>query len=360
MLCVDSLYNPIYGYFSSQAVIFNPGTPFDFPRMASEAAFNRELDLRYASFEDELDAKTEYNETRQLWHTPTELFRPHYAEAMARYLVANYKLSIYPYADLVIYELGAGNGTFMLNVLDYIRDTDPEVYARTRYKIVEISAALAQLQKEGLQANAESRGHVDKVEIINESIFSWKTYEPAPCFVVALEVIDNFGHDVIRYNLHTEEPLQGTVLVDTEGEMYEFYTPVIDANVARFLRVRDAACTFQYKHPLHPKFRRRTPFVTRLKNMVMGREASNLSEAEYVPTRLMQFFDVLQKFFPAHRLLCSDFHSLPDTVEGINAPVVQTRFQRRIVPVTTPLVSPCYSEFVEDNVAAEKLIGSCT
>ncbi len=28
--------------------------------------------------------------------------------------------------------MGAGNGTLMLNILDFIRDPDPEVYARTK------------------------------------------------------------------------------------------------------------------------------------------------------------------------------------------------------------------------------------
>lgn len=256
---------------------------------------------------------------------------------MARYLVANYKLSMYPYNDLIIYELGAGNGTFMLNVLDYIRDTDADVYARTRYKIVEISTALATLQADRLKSSASAQGHADKVDVINRSIFTWDTYEPQPCFVVALEVIDNFGHDLVRYNTVTEEPLQGTVLIDTKGEMFEFYTRTLDPAVSRYLRVRDAACDFPYRHPLHPANRKRRR-VAGLRDMLIGGGQSQLSEAEYVPTRLMQFFDVLQKFFPAHRLLCSDFHELGDTVEGLNAPVVQTRFQRNIVPVSTPLV----------------------
>jgi hypothetical protein len=66
--------------------------------------------------------------------------------------------------------------------------------------------------------------------------------------------------------------------------------------------------------------------------------APNLSAPEYIPTRLMHFFDILHKYFPAHKLVTSDFHALPDAVDGVNAPVVQTRYQRRMVPVTTPLV----------------------
>ncbi len=139
---VDSLYNPNYGYFTKHATIFNPGEPFDFPSIKDGAEFNRMVDLSYVEFEDALD-EIDPDETRQLWHTPTELFRPYYGEAIARYLVTNYKMTLFPYHDLIIYEMGAGNGTLMRNILDYIYENEPEVYSRTQFKIIEISDALA-------------------------------------------------------------------------------------------------------------------------------------------------------------------------------------------------------------------------
>lgn len=327
----DSLYNPSYGYFSKQVVIFTPGKQFDFNNIQDEPAFHRILGQRYTEFEDGLDEK-EPNDTRQLWHTPTELFRPYYGESIARYLVANYKLSQYPYYDLIIYEMGAGNGTLMLNILDYIREADPSVYERTQFKIIEISSNLAKLQENRLLRNAGSRGHASKVQIINKSIFEWNQTVSSPCYFLAMEVFDNFAHDAIRYDPQTEEPLQGTVLIDTQGDFYEFYIPNIDPVASRFLRVRDAATGGRYPHPLYQnyllrKFRNSIPF------------APNLSHPEYIPTRLMQFFDILAKYFPGHRLLTSDFHDLPDTIKGVNAPVVQTRYMRQTVPVTTPFVS---------------------
>ena len=327
----DSLYNPSYGYFSKQVVIFTPGDPFDFNNIQDEPEFYRLLGTRYTEFEDKLDEK-EPSESRQLWHTPTELFRPHYGEAIARYLVANYKISQYPYHDLIIYEMGAGNGTLMLNILDYIRDTEPSVYDRTKFKILEISSTLAKLQARQLQLGADSRGHSAKVEIINKSVFEWNQVVPSPCFFLAMEVFDNFAHDAIRYHPDTEEPMQGTVLIDSDGEFYEFYAPQIDPVASRFLRVRHAATGGKYPHPLH-----QNRIMRRLRHSIPF--SPNLSDPEYIPTRLMQFFDILAEYFPAHRLVTSDFHALPDTIKGVNAPVVQTRYQRRTVPVTTPLVS---------------------
>ena len=327
----DSLYNPNYGYFSKQVVIFSPGDTFEFNTMKDEPEFYKTLGERYTDFEDALDVESP-NDTRQLWHTPTELFRPYYGEAIARYLVANYKLSHHPYHDLIIYELGAGNGTLMLNILDYIRDLHPDVYARTRFKVIEISSALALLQQAQFTRSASSRGHADHVEIINRSVFLWNTYVTSPCYFLALEVFDNFAHDSIRYDPITEEPLQGSVLIDDLGDFYEFYSPILDPVASRFLRVRNAACSHSFNHPL------RTSRVSRILKSIAPL-ASNLTMPEYIPTRLMQFFDILHEYFPRHELLTSDFNALPDTVKGFNAPVVQTRYQRRVVPVSTPLVS---------------------
>ena len=331
----DSLYNPNYGYFSKHATIFNSSEPFDFPGIADEAAFNRLVDKSYIEFEDALDAK-EPDETRQLWHTPTELFRPHYGHAIARYLVTNYKMTLYPYHDLIIYEMGAGNGTMMQNILDYIRATDPDVYQRTKFKIIEISPSLAQMQMRNIQKLPDSAEHLDHIEIINRSIFDWDEYIHSPCFFLALEVFDNFAHDSIRYDPQSEDPLQGSVLIDDDGEFFEYYERKLDPIASRFLRIRDVASRSPYQTPVSGsrilrKMRHALPL------------APNLTEPEYIPTRLMQFFDVLRDFFPAHRLVVADFNQdLPDTTPGLNSPVVQTRYQRRNVQVTTPFVHQGY------------------
>ncbi|EGP87352.1 unnamed protein product [Zymoseptoria tritici ST99CH_1A5] len=335
----DSLYNPHYGYFSKNVTIFSPGAPFDFNSLKDEPEFYQKLGERYTEFEDKLDEENP-SETRQLWHTPTELFRPYYGEAIARYMVANYKLTLYPYHDLVIYEMGAGNGTLMLNILDYIRHADPEVYARTKFRIIEVSSALASIQADKLLTTASTRGHADKVQIINKSVFDWDLYVPTPCFFLAMEVFDNFAHDVVRYDPSTEEVLQGSVLIDSDGDFYEFYSRTLDPVAARFLRVRDAACQDRsYPHPL-----RQPRFIRQLRHQLPF--APNLTQPEYIPTRLMQFFSILSTKFPAHRLITSDFHSLPQTIKGYNAPVVQTRYQRRTVPVSTPLVQQGYFDIL--------------
>ena len=239
-----------------------------------------------------------------------------------------------------------------MNILDFIRDYYPDVYQRTKFRIIEISPALVALQAAQLRANAESRGHIDHVEIINRSIFSWDAYIASPCYFLSLEVFDNFAHDSIRYNPITEQPHQGSVLIDSSGDFYEFYSQDIDPVASRYLRVRHDAASQPFNHPvMGPRWKRaikaRLPF------------AANLTVPEFIPTRLMQFFEILQRYFPMHHLLASDFNALPDAIKGINAPVVQTRYQRRMVPVTTPLVSSssfiCHQAHIDGNERLNKV-----
>ena len=83
----------------------------------------------------------------------------------------------------MVYEIGAGNGTLALDILNYIRDQYPEVYERTRYNIVEISGRLAKVQEKTLLPEHPC------VSITNKSIFHWNKREPSPCFFLAMEVV---------------------------------------------------------------------------------------------------------------------------------------------------------------------------
>jgi SAM-dependent MidA family methyltransferase len=123
-----------------------------------------------------------------LHYTYSLIFQPHYGHAIARNLVSEYLLKYFPYEDLVIYEIGAGNGTLALNVLDYIREEYPEVYERTRYNIIEISGALAKKQQRRLQ-----KTHANVVTVNHQSALHWNKREASPCYFIAMEVIVSFN-----------------------------------------------------------------------------------------------------------------------------------------------------------------------
>lgn len=72
----DSLYNPNYGYFPNNAVIFSPDKSFDFGSLNDEAHFQDAVAKRYAEY-GAVNLAGE-GPGRQIWHTPTELFKVSY------------------------------------------------------------------------------------------------------------------------------------------------------------------------------------------------------------------------------------------------------------------------------------------
>ena len=131
-------------------------------------------------------------------------------------------------------------------------------------------------------------------------------------------------------------PYQGMISISPTGYIDEIYEPVHDPLILRFLAYRNVTGRRPVPlnridtNPLYRKWRRFLPF------------APNLSKPEYIPTKLLTLLELLTRYFPLHRLLLSDFSSLPDAVEGYNAPVVQTRVKGTMVPVTTLCVQPGY------------------
>lgn len=71
----DTLYNPHYGYFVKHATIFDTkNAPFDFPSLRDSTEFQEEVAKKYSAYGlDKPDGPG-----RQLWHTPTELFKVAY------------------------------------------------------------------------------------------------------------------------------------------------------------------------------------------------------------------------------------------------------------------------------------------
>lgn len=273
---------------------------------------------------------------KQVWHTPTQIFQPYYAHALARYLVAEYKLHNYPYDDLVIYELGAGSGTLARGILDYLADYEPEIYTRTRYKIVEISTRLAEEQRRKLAKHSQVHG---KVEVVNKDVLAWDgAVVQEACFVIALEVWDNLAHDVVRFAMDDGTPYQAVVSIDDTGDMHELWEPLSDPLIQRYLDLIGVSSL----SPLSTSALRFLPDWLRSGLAKHAPLFPNLSQPTFVPTHALRLVQKLHTHFPRHRLIMSDFHSLPDSLAGTNAPVVQTRYNRTMIPVTTYLVLQGY------------------
>lgn len=141
---------------------------------------------------------------------------------------------------------------------------------------------------------------------------------------------------MIRYDLKTLQPFQGVVTIDGNSDFSMYYTPVTDPLIASFIALRQ-----RLGHP--PPIPRLLKFAPSLRTLYTSLPLSpNLSAPEFIPTRLLTLLRTLRRCFPRHRLLLSDFSSLPDTVEGVCAPVVQTRVRGTTVPCDTVLVKQGY------------------
>ncbi|KAJ1953981.1 hypothetical protein EC988_002684, partial [Linderina pennispora] len=230
----DSLYNPSYGYFSKQALIFSPPTPYPFGELRDSADLLKTIGRQYEEIERELDDVR--NIPKQLWHTPTEILKPWYGYSVASHIVKQYKRDVETgkhNEPLTVFEMGGGNGTLMMNILDYVRDTEPEIYASMEYNLIEISSKLVRHQLS--QQTRDRKVPHTNVNIINKSVFEWDEVVDKHCYFVAMEVIDNFAHDVVRYDFDTSEPYQAMVRVYDDGEFEECYERISDPLIRDYL-----------------------------------------------------------------------------------------------------------------------------
>lgn len=382
----DSLYNPAYGYFSRHAVLLPDGGndpanmisgTWDFAKFKNDREFAAAVQARYDDFEQSLiprheeeaeaarrgtkkrlpayhtkegyelvqaqgraayeksrqqgqehDSDVQSMVARQVWHTPTELFKPHYANIIAQHCLDTRPSDTDP---LVVYELGAGSGSLAEAFLSYLEERNPEIYETTQYNIVEISERLSQQQRKRL-ARHEQAG---RLKVHNKDFLQWNQRVEDNCVVIGLEVLDNLTHDVVRYSTADLQPYQTYVSIDSTGDMHELYVPATDPLILRYLDLYKAARPSSARMPpTGPGYLNFIPQGMRAGFTEKFPFYPNLTPPHYIPTGSLQLLDVLRDYFPRHRLVLSDFHSLPNALEGVNAPVVQTRFQGTMIPVT--------------------------
>jgi hypothetical protein len=126
------------------------------------------------------------------------------------------------------------------------------------------------------------------------------------------------------------------VAVDENGDYSTHFTKVTDPLISSFLQLRKRLF---HPPPLPRLIKASAAFRNFYSTLPFSR---NLSAPEFIPTRMLSLLQALRRYFPRHRLLLSDFSSLPDAIPGINAPVVQTRYQDTTVPTSTLFVQPGY------------------
>jgi hypothetical protein len=149
---------------------------------------------------------------------------------------------------------------------------------------------------------------------------------------------------MIRYDLRSLEPLQALVCVDASGDFSLLYEPITDPVIRRYLGYRRLLPSAPGSSSgLIPPINPLILSSSFIRNLYLSMPfAPNLSKPEFIPTKQMLFLERLREQLPFHKLLVSDFDSLPDAVEGLDGPVVQTRYGGSMVPCETFLVKQGY------------------
>lgn len=244
------------GYFANPSPpVGEMRSPIAFPALLGADDYQRALRARY----DQLAAQ---------WLTPVEIFKPHYARALANHVLERHarfeeRLALEdasrgdknknknaaappsssrpPRLPLRVYELGGGTGACAVGFMDHVKRVAPEYYADMEYVCVDVSDALADAQERSVTAaghatdassssssppkgnRREGKGNrrtnasrrrfrVERRDARDRR--GWGARDKRPCHVIALEVLDNLPHDrvVVPDDEETAEDARGGVL----------------------------------------------------------------------------------------------------------------------------------------------------
>ena len=322
--------------------------------------------------------------------TPVEIFKPYYAQALVKYMVdvlkgRNQMETFSASNPFSLTEVGGGNGSCAVGILDYLRDQYPELYEHTRYEIIDVSKPFHEMQRKVL-AN-----HASKVTLVNQNFFEYKGSSNAHGFFIGLEILDNMPHDklvvddqgVIREIWVQEQP-EGTVTIDPFTKQTLPSVPLVEAKrrlgEPLLLKYLELICahhgldhafltqpdpvnakgermipppqTYLLPHLVmwhllrHPRLNARdavatswTDFLGRkhragelLSLDAWRRELSHMGALSggvstqniyYAPTCAMLLLNTVANRFPNRDLILNDFDRMVGGMPGINAPLVQ-------------------------------------
>jgi hypothetical protein len=274
-------------------------------------------------------------------------------------------------SPISLLEVGAGNGTCAVGILDFIRDHHPKLYSRIRYTIVDVSKAFVERQRRNLAH------HGDKVKIINQSVYDYSESDQYPGFVIGLEILDNLPHDKLIVDTigHIRETFVEEKRLSDAPESHphvlsEKNHPVRDPVIMEYLKMYarhfglpsdwigdtsvydDKNKTIQ---PLTLWHYLRRPNTENLRKALLAKNPSIIGEASHflqtyftmsalktalsalgaatggvsphrilhVPTGSFSFLKRLMAQHPNKEFILSDFDYIPGAMPGINAPLVQ-------------------------------------
>lgn len=323
------------GYFArfGPDVVHAPRGYIDFASMRGRSEYERRLHALYT-------------ESPKGWLTPSTIFAPWYARAIAAYVLRSWQHASRARGTapsrLAVYELGGGTGVTAVNFCDYVREAAPRAYAALSYTIVEVSPALRTMQESVLR----ERGHTAVARAVHANAMDLRgggISNLAPCFVLALEVLDNLPQDkaVLLRNANGEaswyetvvslQPTREVVAADGRPVRRESYRPLHDALLSRTLdfvvdrssgallprrsvtsALRHAVASTGWLGDLIQRVKDRIPLLrSNTKGVTLPPPPQDFVAAAYVPTGFAAVLESIAQDLPAAELVIADFDELP-------------------------------------------------
>ena len=189
----DSLYNTSYGYFNERVKIIPVGKMINFNLLSGEREYRKAVQKvygydKYVEYRDE-------NKFQNAWHTPSEIFFPYYGQAIAKKLVQTLKnypeIAVRNDEKLIIIEIGPGNGNLCHSILDFIKNSYPQLFAHLEYHLIEISPIFHKSYRQNLsecfgnQCKFHNWSFLDATKIKE----TFRDYADKHCFILGFEVL---------------------------------------------------------------------------------------------------------------------------------------------------------------------------
>ena len=355
-----ALYARTTGYFNALPVIA-PALPVAISSLVGRAAWHQHVAQLYAS-------------SPHGWATPTELFAPHHARVITRYMLLN----LAPSAPLVVYEVGGGSGAHAVATLDFLAASAPHVYARTDYTILEVSPRLQSVQAAALAASGHAG--VARSLLADAAALPVAVSDDRPCFALALEVLDNLPHDKVAAlrrgggwaevridtaaNAETLHELSDEAVIAllpeveaaraawasaiaAQGAVSRFASWVLGARAppvtgpAHAALARGVAVSHAGASALLREFAAAAAYpprpLPRAPPLPTG--AENVAYARYIPTGALRMLRELRRALPAYRLIAADFSALPPAEVPVDGQAAERIVSAYLPAANAPIVA---------------------
>jgi SAM-dependent MidA family methyltransferase len=175
-----------------------------------------------------------YKEQQGQWLTPVELFRPHYSNILADFILKESEGQ----SGIHVVELGGGRANNARLILDRLQGT-PDMYDRlASYTIVDASPTLHDFQKQALEDGQHSHKlnfHLQDLTEVAEEKVTLLTTSDEPTIVLGLELLDNLAHDKVRRSQNGKLE-QAEITFDSKGQLQENFVPLTDKLLSESLK----------------------------------------------------------------------------------------------------------------------------